>query len=62
LVWPRRIEAGSGSSLECSTSSTVFCTQLRTTSCSFWLSLSPSPLDDEGDGLLEPSMSRSPYT
>ena len=55
FVLPRRMCGGSGIMRECSTSSTAFCTQFRTTSCSFCASVRPSPLEDEvGLGTREP--------
>ena len=55
FVLPRRMCGGSGITRECSTSSTAFCTQFRTTSWSFCPSVRPSPLEDEvGLGTREP--------
>ena len=55
FVLPRRMCGGSGIMRECSTSSTAFCTQFRTTSWSFCASVRPSPLEEEvGLGTREP--------
>ena len=55
FVLPRRMCGGSGITRECSTSSTAFCTQFRTTSWSFCPSVRPSPLEEEvGLGTREP--------
>ena len=55
FVLPLRMCGGSGITRECSTSSTAFCTQFRTTSWSFCASVRPSPLEEEvGLGTREP--------